>query len=124
MKNPLKSKQLLSIFVDFLFIVVIVSIVFGIFFTVKAVLYPKENGSGKITVRTELMPTEFENSLSVGDSVFDTLTKRRVGEIAALEKLQREDKIFFLLTINASFIPRSKALRTENLWFYYAMEDI
>ena len=114
------SKPLLSKFVDFVIFLLIISIVIGSVLFFKMVLYPEPTERGTLTVRTELMPKEFSESISVGDACYDTLTKRRVGKISEFEIKEQGDKIFFLLTLEADFIPRSRALRTKELWFYFA----
>ena len=124
MKNVQKIKYLLSKFVDFGFIVILSLVIIGSFLISKALLYPDKNTGGEIRIRTELMPAEYSSELCVGDAVFDTLTKRRIGEITELEIIERENKIYFFLTLDADFIPRSKALRTPRLWFYFAREDL
>ena len=119
MKNRVKSKVLLSIFVDFLFIVSFLSIVIGAFFISKAILYPSGNGAVELKIQTEEVSREYIGDIRLGDSVYDTLTKREVGKVTEIEIKDRGDSIYFILTLDASFTPRSKALRTENLWFYF-----
>lgn len=89
------------------------------FFITKTILYPEEKEAGELTVQTERMPKEYLFELSIGDSVFDTLTKRRVGEITAAESYEENGEIYFILTLEADFKPRSGALRTDKLWFYF-----
>ena len=124
MKNRFKSKLLLSIFVDFVILVFLFSVICGSIFIAKLILYPEQKAGGEMNIMTERMPSGFLNSISVGDAVFDTLTKRRVGEVTAIEAVESENEVYFLITLNAAFRPRSKALRTNKLWFYFKEVDV
>ena len=124
MKKREKSNLLLSIFVDFAFIVIAISLICGALFVAKTVLYPQKSFSGDLRIRTEYMALEYKGELRVGDSVFDTLTKRKVGIIKDLEVDQNSEGMRFFITLDANFKPRSKAMRTQNLWFYFAEADI
>ena len=125
MKNSAKSKRLLSNLVDFAFVITLISLVVGTLFFVKMLLYPEQNEGGGLTLRSETMPGGYREDLHVGDTVFDTLTKRRVGEISELQVIEHPDgKIHFLITLDAEFSPRGKSLRTAELWFYFAVENL
>lgn len=124
MKNTQKSKLLLSIFLDFAIIVIFISIIIGIVFIGKMMLFPTPDEEGRISIRTEVMPEEYKSYLCVGDTVFDTLTKRRVGQIQNIEVRESEGGVYFVLAIDSAFTPRGKSLRTRNLWFYYVMDEI
>ena len=115
---------MLSIFIDFVFIIILISVIATAFFSVKFLLYPEQSCEGELKIRTEVMPKEYEHFISVGDSLFDTLTKRRVGEVTSLYTVEKDEEIYFILTVDAKFTPRSKALRTGELWFYFAVEDL
>ena len=118
-----KSKYLFAIFIDFVFIALIFSFVIGAVFLTNAFLYPEKNTPTSLLIRTEYMPSEYRGALSVGDEVFDTLTKRKVGLIREARISQRKDEICFYITIDANFTPCSRALRTKELWFYFAKEN-
>ena len=124
MKKQIKSKVMLSIFIDFVFIIILISVIATAFFSVKFLLYPEQSCEGELKIRTEVMPKEYEHLISVGDSLFDTLTKRRVGEVTSLYTVEKDEEFYFILTVDAKFTPRSKALRTGELWFYFAVEDL
>ena len=124
MKNRLKSKQSFAIFIDFLVSIVLLSVVLAAVFITKLILYPNEIGESSLTVRTEYMPEEYRDDLSVGDTLYDTLTKRRVGEITEIAVNERDGKIYFFVTIDAKSTPRSKSLRTKDLWFWFTAEDV
>ena len=118
-----KSKVLFAIFVDFLFILIFVCVVSGTVYVLKYVLYPEEDAPKSLLIRTEYMPNGYRYALSVGDEVYDTLTKRKVGQITDAEITEMNGEICFYITIDARFTPRSRALRTRDLWFYFASED-
>lgn len=124
MKKREKSNLLLSIFIDFAFIVIAISLVCGALFVAKSVLYPQKSFSGDLKIRTEYMPLEYKHELREGDIVFDTLTKRKVGVIKNVEVDEGDEDVRFFITLDAAFKPRSKSLRTQNLWFYFAEADI
>ena len=125
MKNQAKSKRLLSNIIDFTIAAALFSLIIGAVFFIKALLYPGASEGGEMRIRTEIMPSEHRGSLHVGDTVFDTLTKRRVGEITDMRVIECEDgKIYFLLALDSVTAPRGKSLRTAELWFYFAEEDL
>jgi hypothetical protein len=70
------------------------------------------------------MPIEFRDVLQNNEEVYDTLTKRKVGEIREIKSENEGDKVSFIITIDADFTPRSESLRTKSLWFKYYTERI
>ena len=124
MRKTEKRKLLLSIFADFLFMIIAIAILISAIFISRSILYPQRSFAGELNIRTEYMPKEYKGELKVGSVLYDTLTKRRVGEIKALEEDENDGKIRFFITLDASFKPRSKSLRSDTLWFYFAECDI
>ena len=124
MKKTYKCNLLLSILVDFLFVLVGISIIALSVFVLKLMLYPQSSFEGEMRIRTEYMPMEYRDELTVGSVLFDTLTKRRVGDITEVKIEESNGKIRFFITVNSSFKPRSKALRSDRLWFYFAECDV
>lgn len=118
------SKQLLSIFIDFLFLLIIFCFCIFAFLTAKAILYPSEKAISSIIISTESMPVKFSNSIREGDTVYDTLTKRKIGEIKSIEKAYTADRVSFTIKINARSEPKSEALRTSSLWFRYTVREV
>lgn len=118
-----KSKRLFAIFIDFAFIILLFGIVIGLVLVSKSILYPEKDVPKALSLRTEFMPSQYRTSLSLGDEVFDTLTKRKLGRISDVEIMESGDDICFYITVDAEFTPRSRALRTKNLWFYFIAED-
>ena len=124
MNDAQKSKLLLSVFLDFSLIIMFLSIIIGSVFIGKLILFPIPDEEGRLLIRTEVMPEEYKSHLSVGDTVFDTLTKRRVGRIQSIETRESEGGVCFILTLDSAFTPRGKSLRTRNLWFYFVVDEI
>ena len=115
------SKQLLSLFVDFIILVLVFSLIVGFIFILKLLLYTDREPCNDITLLTESLPLRYENALKEGDSVYDTLTKREIGKIKSLKRTYDEDRVKFLIGIDAKFKPRSESVRTKRLWFNYRL---
>lgn len=122
MKNSQKSKYLFSILIDFILILVLIFVISTCFLIASKILFPEQSEPCELKIRSEVMPREYQWELSEGDVVYDTLTKRRVGNIKSVQSLNRDGGIYFYITIDAAFKPRSKSLRTNKLWFYFAEE--
>lgn len=88
-------------------------------FAASFLLFPEEKPSEKIKIRTEELPVSLSDTISVGEPLFDTLTKRKVGKIEEILKEESGGKISFVITFEAAFIPKSDALRTPQIWFKY-----
>ena len=122
LKNMRFGKQLLSIFVDFLFLLTLFSIMVLSVFIIKNMLYPEGKGGSTLVIRTERMPIEFRNTIQKNEVIYDTLTKRKVGEIREIQSEYDADTVSYIITIDAKFTPRSESLRTKSLWFKYYTE--
>lgn len=85
-------------------------------------LYPEGKSDSILVIRTEKMPIEFRDTLQKNEAVYDTLTKRKVGEIMEIRSEDEGGKITFIITIDAKFIPKSESLRTKTIWFKYYTE--
>ncbi len=109
---------------DFLFLSALFSIIVLSIFIFKNMLYPEGKSDKTIVVKTEKMPAEFEDTLKKNEAVYDTLTKRKVGEIREIKSEHDGGKISFIITIDAKFTPRSESLRTGTLWFKYYTERV
>ena len=124
MKKHTKSKLSFAIFIDFIFITILFSILCGAFFIGKQLLFPEDTAPSTLTVRTEFMPVEYTSELFLGDDVFDTLTKRKVGKITGISCEEDGDLVRFHITLDSKFTPRGRSLRTRRLWFYFARESV
>ncbi len=113
------SKQLLSIFIDFIFLISFALCLCLIFLFGKYVLYRDFDKGGELYILTESTNKEYINDLSVGDTLFDTLTKRKIGTADHVKAISSEESVQFIISVKANYTPKSKALRTERLWFKY-----
>ena len=95
-----------------MFSAVLLSVLFA-----KHLLFRENGDPRELTFITEAIPSELEGRIAVGDTLYDTLTKRKLGEIKTLDRIYESDKVKFILKTNAIFTPSSEALRTDALWF-------
>ena len=113
----------LSVLTDFIIMSAILFILAGSFAFVKALLFSRESEVGTVHIKTEVLPISYSGGIRVSDTVFDTLTKRKVGTVAELSEIREGDRIYFLITLDTVSAPRSAALRTQELWFEYIIEE-
>ncbi len=113
------SKQLLSVFVDFLFLTFLFFMIAASAIALRFLFYPKGETSEIIICTTEKLPLSFENTLSVNDTVYDPISKRKIGEIKNLKPIYDGERVKFIIEIDAKFKPKSDSLRTRSLWFRY-----
>ena len=119
LRRDVKNKKISGQFIDFIiFLLLLSALACGIFFG-KAVLYGKAAEGRALRIETESLPDIHSGKLAEGDSVYDTLSKKKRGEIRDLSEHRRLDKIYYRFTLDSSAEPRGKALRTERLWFYF-----
>lgn len=121
MKNPTKNKQLLSIFIDFAIMVLILFFVFSVISGIRFLLFEERYESKSYTVISESMPKEFKGELCKYDQLFDPISKRSVGRIEELKTEENGEEVRFTITFTSSFVPKSNTLRTKNLWFEYSL---
>ena len=111
-------KDLLSILIDFLFLIAIFgTIALGILFS-KNVLFAKDKQLGSFTFITEELPLSMKDDIQIGDSLYDTLTKRKIGRIENLTLIESENSVQFILSTSEAICPRGSSLRTRDVWFY------
>lgn len=119
MKFP---RSLSGVILDFFILLIIFSVVlFSIAFC-RSLLFRETSHPSELTFITEAMPIAFEGKISEGDTVYDTLTKRKLGTISTVERIYTGGRVKFIITTSASFTPRSDALRTKSLWFRVKLE--
>ena len=92
------------------------AISFSVFFA-RLLLFGEAQKTGDIAIITETVPLYFDEKIKVGDTVYDTLTKRRVGVIKSVSREYSQDGVSFTITADASRRPSSDTLRTRELWF-------
>ena len=123
MKNPIKSKHLFSIFIDFAFMTFLSVFIIAIVFGTKILLFEELHESQRFTVITEIMPKDFAYELNENDLIFDPISKRSLGKIDEFEIVEEKSGIRFIITFTSNAKPKSNALRTKNLWFEYSLEN-
>ena len=120
MKNKGKSKILISQATDFLILLLSFSIVIGGANLFISILFPNEVEKAEITVTTEVLDKRYAEMISTGEGVYDTLTKRKLGSIKTIDQKNDGEGVYLVITLDVSFIPRSRALRTKDVWFEYS----
>ena len=105
------------IFDAFVLSVAILAIVLFVFIA-KRILFREGGGTRELVIVSEALPMELEGELAVGDVLYDTLTKRKVGTIKSLKPVYCDECVRFVIKTDAAFTPSSDALRTSELWFY------
>ena len=118
MKKGIKSKLLFSLLVDFLIFTFIFFTIGTVIYFGRSILFAGAGEPSEIRVTSKDIENVFLGEVTPGDELFDTLTKRRLGVIKEIRTIDTaEDKHVIEFSIDASFYPRSKSLRTKNLWF-------
>ncbi|MBR2650389.1 MAG: hypothetical protein IKD45_01895 [Clostridia bacterium] len=89
-------------------------------------LYPEATAEKYTVIETERMPICHSGSIACGEAVYDTVTKRRIGTVTDIREYIDGDRMYYRLTVRTSASPRSNALRTRDVWFYFkeAAEEI
>ena len=88
-------------------------------FGVYRLLFTEYPEDVRLTVITEEMDAGYKSLLNVGDTIYDTLTKRALGRVDELEILSTGNSIRFRIGFAARHTPKGNALRTSRLWFRY-----
>ena len=82
-----------------------------------AVLFRDEIISEEITVVSKPIPEEFARYISVGDDLYDTVTKRFVGRITELAFLDGGDGRYTVkIKLFCKSLPRGGAVRSPELY--------
>ena len=114
MKNDLYGK-----ICDFLIILSLyLAVAFSVFGANK-LLYAEGNYDQELSIMTETVDASYKDYLKPGDQLFDTITKRCIGQISELDIIDTGTGIRFKISLTAKFMPRGEALRSANLWFRY-----
>ena len=114
MKSKLYGKMC-----DFLILLSLYLLIGFSVYGVNRLLYTERFTEQELTIVTEALDIAYKDYLSTGDQIFDTLTKRCIGEISELDIIDTGTGIRFKISLTAKFMPRGEALRTANLWFRY-----
>ncbi len=118
-----KSKYLFSIFIDFLIMTIIAAAISICIFAAAYFLFPNSRKNENLVLKTELMPKSLAYSISEGDAVFDTITKRKIGNVEKLERFEKDDEIYFIISLKTNAPPKSDALRTKDVWFKFSSTE-
>ena len=104
---------------DFYILLLIFSLIAGGIAAGYNLLFGREEYIGRLTLDTEALPSVYRSYIEVGDIVYDTRTKRRIGEITRVDERWQGGEIALTLEIDAVRLPSGAALRTKRLWFKY-----
>ena len=80
--------------------------------------------SGVIHLSTGELDSRFDGLLNIGDEVYDTVTKRRIGEIISLEKTYTERGVKYEIALDAIRSPAGHPIRTKLLWLECTDENV
>ena len=118
-KNDTKSKQLLSNIIDFLIFTGIALTIFASGFFLKLLLYPERNTKSKFKIETEPLQLSHAKMIQAGDVIYDPITKRALGEIYEVERIDDGERVKLVISFLSEDKPKGKSLRTKDVWFYY-----
>ena len=121
--NARKRQQLFSIFIDFALLMLAFSLVIGAIFFLKFLLFSSFGGGGGIYIMTEALGEDMIDNVRVGDKIYDTVTKMQLGAVLTRSVVEYEGEYRLLLYLDAEYFPKSKHLRTPNLWFEYSIVE-
>lgn len=82
----------------------------------KFILFSDFEAGGALTLITENVNNALLCDIAVGDDIFDTLTKRRIGKIDAIDIVEEGDDIHLVIRTEAKYFPRGNAVRTAKVW--------
>ena len=103
--------------IDFLVFLALFSALALAFSFVRKIMYGEEDYVGKVKITTQPISNEIAMPLTSGDILYDTVTKRRVGEILTVEMLYNDEESYRLsLTADIARLPRSNALRSPDVY--------
>jgi len=85
-----------------------------------ALLYKNEDLSGEMTAVSEPLDKKYYGSISVGDAMFDNVSKRCIGTVNTIDVEWCEKAEFrYILTLSIKSAPRGTAMRNASVWFEY-----
>lgn len=103
---------------------IIAAIVTISIFLIKFVLFEEKTDTKIYTVSTEILNKKFHSELNQNDILYDPITKRRIGTIDSLKGFECDEGTKFIITFTSPITPKSKYLRTKNLWFEFSYEGV
>lgn len=85
-----------------------------------AMLYKNEDISGEMTAVSELLDKKYYGSVTIGDAMFDNVSKRCIGTVNRLTEEWYDGGNFrYILTLGIKSAPRGGAMRNASVWFEY-----
>ena len=120
-----KSKYKFPILIDFMILTITFCfIICAVFFT-KSVIFNDQNSPVTLTVVTEPIDSEYKQLINKGDTLYDSITKRKLGIIEWISEDWIDDgRIRFIIKFKSKYIPKSKSLRSKDIWFYYESLEV
>ena len=116
------SQNIKSIFTDAYILLILFSLLLSGTGFIKGILYPEEIKSGIIFIRAYNIDTRHMGKLRVGDTLYDSITKRCVGEITELYSEYNGGGADIFMKLDAERAPRGP-LRCHKLWFEWERID-
>ena len=107
-----------TVFDFFAVAVLYLSVSFSVF-GINKLLYTERDTKEPVTLTTQIMDRDFRELLHVGDALYDTLTKRRVGYIEELSVFDTDEGIYFKISFTSEHPLKGDAIRSSSLWFRY-----
>ena len=118
----MKNKDFRGVFADFIILSAVFFAAALVTLGARWLLYGKSSYEPTvITVLTEPLGSSYDGTLSVGDPIYDTLTKELLGYISEMRAEDTPDGTVYELTFEARHTPRGDSLRTAELWFGYTL---
>lgn len=102
-------------------LILIISCVIGAVKLANSILFSDYSEGGRLLIMTEPLSEEHASLISEGVPLFDTLTKRYIGEIISLQGQHSTEGITLVIETDAAYFPRAEALCTPKVWFRYSM---
>ena len=104
---------------DFSITVLLLILLCGSFWLSERLLYPDNTEEHYTVIETEKMPLCHSGSIKCGQALFDTVTKRKVGTVTKVYEYIEKNRVYYRITLIGSVRPRSMAMRTQDIWFYF-----
>ncbi len=101
---------------DLFIILIIIALLFSLVAFIRFTLFRDEHYHGTLRITSRPLPTELAQGVSVGDEVFDCITKRRIGRISSAVFKELDGTSIIELTVDAERKIKSGAIRTRELY--------
>ena len=111
---------MLKSFISFL---LIFSVVVAIISFLKILLYKNEDKSRCFTIETHPIDKKYYLPISENDVVFDSITKRRIGRVEAVNTTVSDGDIILKLDIIGSLPSTLHSAFSSGVWFEYEVVE-